>query len=127
MDCEIGWSPVICRGAGAVCLVRQPVHTYGSRHPLAPWDPTHNLVASGPYQYVRNPMILAVVVMLAGEVLFWGSAILGFYLVVFVLVNQVYFILSEEPGLDRRFGEPYRTYKTHVPRWIPRAKPWPGK
>jgi protein-S-isoprenylcysteine O-methyltransferase Ste14 len=72
-------------------------------------------------------MILAVVVMLAGEVLFWGSAILGFYLVVFVLVNQVYFILSEEPGLDRRFGEPYRTYKTHVPRWIPRAKPWPGK
>lgn len=24
---------------------------------LAPWDPTRNLVAAGPYQFVRNPMI----------------------------------------------------------------------
>jgi protein-S-isoprenylcysteine O-methyltransferase Ste14 len=94
---------------------------------LAPWDPTHNLVASGPYQYVRNPMISAVTVILAGQALFWGSAILAVYLVMFVLVNHLYFILSEEPGLERRFGEPYRMYKANVPRWIPRWKPWSGK
>jgi protein-S-isoprenylcysteine O-methyltransferase Ste14 len=89
---------------------------------LAPWDPTRKLVASGPYQYMRNPMISSVALMIAGEALFWGSALLGLYLGVFVLVNHLYFILSEEPGLERRFGEPYRLYKAQVPRWIPRRK-----
>jgi protein-S-isoprenylcysteine O-methyltransferase Ste14 len=93
---------------------------------LAPWDPAHKLVASGPYRYVRNPMISSVALMLAGEALFWGSARLGLYLIVFVLVNHLYFILSEEPGLERRFGEPYRDYKAQVPRWIPQLKPWRG-
>jgi protein-S-isoprenylcysteine O-methyltransferase Ste14 len=94
---------------------------------LAPWDPTRRLVASGPYQTVRNPMIASVALMIAGEAVFWGSALLGLYLVVFVLVNHLYFILSEEPGLERRFGESYRNYKAHVPRWIPRLKPGRGR
>ena len=50
---------------------------------LAPWDPTRNLVASGPYQYVRNPMISSVALMLAGEALFWGSVLMGIYLACF--------------------------------------------
>jgi len=33
--------------------------------------------------------------------------------------------LSEEPGLERRFGEDYRRYKRAVPRWIPRLVPVP--
>jgi protein-S-isoprenylcysteine O-methyltransferase Ste14 len=94
---------------------------------LAPWDPTRNLVASGPYQYVRNPMISSVTMMLVGQAIFWGSARMGFYLAVFVLVNHIYFVLSEEPGLERRFGEKYRSYKAHVPRWVPRFKPWTGE
>jgi protein-S-isoprenylcysteine O-methyltransferase Ste14 len=93
---------------------------------LAPWDPTRNLVASGPYQYVRNPMITSVAMMLAGQALFWGSTILSIYLGAFMVVNHLYFIFSEEPGLERRFGEPYRIYKTNVPRWMPRWKPWRG-
>ena len=35
--------------------------------------------------------------------------------------------LSEEPGLSKRFGEAYAIYKRHVPRWIPRLKPWDGE
>jgi protein-S-isoprenylcysteine O-methyltransferase Ste14 len=90
---------------------------------LAPWDPTRNLVAAGPYRYVRNPMISSVALMITGEALLWGSALLSLYLVIFVLVNHLYFILSEEPGLERRFGEPYRIYKAQVPRWIPQKAP----
>ena len=89
---------------------------------LAPWDPTRNLVAAGPYRYVRNPMITGVAIMLMGEALFWGSALLGIWACIFVLVNHVYFLLSEEPGLEKRFGEDYRVYKANVPRWIPRRK-----
>jgi protein-S-isoprenylcysteine O-methyltransferase Ste14 len=87
---------------------------------LAPWDPTQRLVAVGPYRYVRNPMITAVAAMLVGETLFFGSAALAAWSVLFVVINHVYFLVSEEPGLERRFGNAYVDYKQHVPRWLPR-------
>ena len=87
---------------------------------LAPWDPTRRLVAVGPYRYVRNPMITSVATVLAGLTLFTGSWVLALWLVVFVAFNFAYFVVVEEPGLEARFGEPYREYKAHVPRWIPR-------
>jgi protein-S-isoprenylcysteine O-methyltransferase Ste14 len=87
---------------------------------LAPWDPTQQLVAVGPYRYTRNPMISGVAAMLAGEALFWGSLHLAGWLAAFVTVNQVYFVLSEEPGLARRFGKSYEAYRAAVPRWVPR-------
>ena len=87
---------------------------------LAPWDPTKRLVAVGPYRYVRNPMITGVATVLAGWAVFTGSWVLALWLVVFVAFNSAYFMLVEEPGLEQRFGAPYRDYKARVPRWIPR-------
>ena len=94
------------------------------RGTLAPWDPTRELVAVGPYRHTRNPMISGVAMMLVGEALFWGSSLLAFWVVAFVLVNHAYFVWSEEPGLERRFGERYRAYRSGVPRWVPRLRPW---
>jgi len=93
---------------------------YIGRGTIMPWDPTRKLVAVGPYQYVRNPMISGVIAILAGEALFFGSLAIGLLAMVFFLINHVYFIYSEEPGLEKRFGESYREYKRNVPRWIPR-------
>ena len=90
------------------------------RGTLAPWAPTRNLVAVGPYRYVRNPMISGVVAMLLGEALLWESIVLGLWACVFTLINHAYCVLFEEPGLEQRFGEDYRAYKASVPRWIPR-------
>jgi len=94
------------------------------RGTLAPWDPTQRLVAVGPYRHVRNPMISGVCLMLIGEALLWRSGVLGLWACAFVLINHAYFLLSEEPGMERRFGESYREYRQHVPRWIPRIRPW---
>ena len=94
---------------------------------LAPWDPTRHMVAVGPYRYVRNPMISGVALMLTGQVFLWGSWVTAIWAGLFVLINHVYFVLSEEPGLERRFGEAYRVYKANVPRWLPRMTPWSGK
>ena len=96
------------------------------RGTLAPWDPTKRLVAVGPYQYVRNPMISGVLLMLVGEAVLWGSRPVAIWAATFLVINQVYFVLLEEPGLERRFGEAYRTYQAHVPRWIPRLRAWNG-
>lgn len=93
---------------------------------LAPWDPTRNLVAVGPYRHTRNPMISGVALMLLGQAFFWGSRALGVWATGFLVINHVYFVIFEEPGLERRFGQAYRTYKANVPRWIPRVRPWNG-
>ena len=94
---------------------------------LAPWDPTRRLVAVGPYRYVRNPMISAVAMILAGEALLFGSRALAVWLAVLVTWNHLYFVFSEEPGLARRFGQSYLDYKAAVPRWIPRFTPFRGR
>ena len=69
-------------------------------------------------------MITGVVTMLLGETLFLGSRAIGIWAVTFIAINQIYFVISEEPGLERRFGAAYIEYKSAVPRWVPRARPW---
>jgi protein-S-isoprenylcysteine O-methyltransferase Ste14 len=95
------------------------------RGTLAPWDPTKRLVVVGPYRHVRNPMITGVCTMLAGEALFFHSARIGYWLLLFLAINQVYFLLLEEPLLLARFGDEYARYRAAVPRWIPRRRGWP--
>lgn len=91
---------------------------------LAPWAPTQKLIIEGPYKYVRNPMITGVLLILAGEVVFLYSKELLYWAVFFFILNAIYFPLSEEKGLLKRFGMEYEEYKKHVPRWIPRLTPY---
>ena len=91
---------------------------------LAPWDPTRKLVVLGPYRQVRNPMITGVFTVLSGETLLLGSPRMAAWTAVFGAVNAIYMPLVEEPGLVRRFGKDYVTYRSNVPRWIPRRRPW---
>ncbi len=99
--------------------------TKEGRGTIMPWDPTRRLIVSGPYRHVRNPMISSVLFMVAGQALMFGSCLTAALAAFFFLVNHVYFILSEEPGLEKRFGDSYREYKAGVPRWLPRRTPWP--
>lgn len=92
------------------------------RGTLAPWDPTSRLVAVGPYRYTRNPMITGVATILIGEAIFTGSRLIALWAMTFIVVNHIYFLVSEEPGLEARFGDSYREYKASVPRWIPRFR-----
>lgn len=91
---------------------------------LAPWDPTRRLVVAGPYAIVRNPMISAVLCVLLGEAVLWGSPALLVWFGAFFTINWVGFVVYEEPGLVRRFGDEYREYRRNVPRWLPRRTPW---
>jgi protein-S-isoprenylcysteine O-methyltransferase Ste14 len=89
---------------------------------LAPWSPTKKLVITGPYRYVRNPMIIGVWIALIGEAVALLSVNIGIWAILFFILNTVYFILYEEPNLEKKFGEPYQTYKKKVHRWIPKLK-----
>lgn len=92
---------------------------------LAPWDPTRRLVAVGPYRRMRNPMITAVLTVLVGEAVLFGSLPLLIWAVAFFAINHTFFLLYEEPALERRFGEEYLAYQRDVPRWLPRISPGP--
>ena len=88
----------------------------------APWDPPTKFVVSGPYLYVRNPMLTSVIVLILAEALALNSFVLLVWAVLFFGVNTVYFARFEEPGLERRFGEAYVRYKAAVPRWVPKTR-----
>ena len=94
------------------------------RGTLAPWDPPAHLVVRGPYRFVRNPMISGVLLVIVAESLFLRSWLHAAWAAIFLLANILYIPSVEEPRLEKRFGEPYRTYKVHVPRFLPRFTPW---
>ncbi|MCU1347564.1 MAG: phospholipid methyltransferase [Acidobacteria bacterium] len=96
------------------------------RGTLAPWDPPRALVIHGPYRYVRNPMISGVVLIVTAEALLTRSAPVAQWAATFAILNLIYIPLLEEPQLAERFGEPYREYRRHVRRFVPRLTAWPG-
>ena len=89
---------------------------------LAPWNPPKELVFIGLYKYIRNPIIGAVLLVLLGEVIITGSIILFSWFIIFLIINIIYFIYSEEPALVKRFGNNYKKYKKTVPMFIPKLK-----
>jgi protein-S-isoprenylcysteine O-methyltransferase Ste14 len=94
------------------------------RGTLAPWDPPRRLVVRGPYRFVRNPMISGVVLVLFGEALVLLSWPHLMWALVFLGINAVSIPLIEEPQLANRFGRDYEEYCRHVPRLLPRLRPW---
>jgi protein-S-isoprenylcysteine O-methyltransferase Ste14 len=117
-----------CVGLGLVLMVATiRLFVTVGQGTLAPWDPPQHLVVRGVYRHVRNPMISGVLFVLLGEALLTASLPLFGWFLIFAIINAIYIPLWEEPGLAKRFGEEYRTYKRHVPRWIPRMMPWDGR
>ena len=78
----------------------------------------HQLIRSGPYRYVRNPIYTGILVGLIGTAL-----VLGMWIVVFAVgIGVVAFLLkirAEEELLMEKFGEEYMNYKREVKSLIP--------
>lgn len=85
---------------------------------LAPWAPPQNLVVVGLYRYSRNPMYVAVALILFG----WAIAFLSIGLLAYALAVVVAFhlrvVFGEEPWLDQRHGAAWQQYTRSVRRWF---------
>jgi protein-S-isoprenylcysteine O-methyltransferase Ste14 len=134
---DIGWGlpagfdvlPVLAGGAlvalGLLLIIRTvALFARLGEGTLSPWDPTSRLVVRGPYRHVRNPMISGVLSILLGEAALLGSVPLLIWFAAVLAVNAVYMPLVEEPGLVRRFGADYETYRANVARWVASPRPW---
>ena len=90
----------------------------------APIAPPQTLVVSGLYRYVRNPIYIAVVAVILGQALLFGDQRLLWYGALLWLFFHVVVVMYEEPTLEETFGTAYESFRSHVPRWIPRLTPW---
>lgn len=111
--------------AGLVVLVRAFVRFVdeGIGTP-APVAPTERLVVGGDYRHVRNPMYVAVVSIVLGQALLFGSVALLVYGIAGWLVMASFVHWHEEPVLRRRFGSEYEIYCHSVRAWWPRLRAW---
>lgn len=89
---------------------------------LAPWAAPKHLVVEGPFKIVRNPMITGILSILTAESLILNSINLFYWMIIFFIVNCIYFKLFEEKQLKNKFGREYWEYKQKVPMWIPKFK-----
>jgi protein-S-isoprenylcysteine O-methyltransferase Ste14 len=101
-------------------FIRFALQGLGTPAPIAP--PQH-LVVTGLYRWVRNPMYVAVALLIFGQGLLFCSIPLLEYGLLVWLAFFAFVVLYEEPALSRKFGREYEEFCRHVPRWIPRLKP----
>jgi protein-S-isoprenylcysteine O-methyltransferase Ste14 len=85
---------------------------------LAPWTPPKELVVVGLYRLSRNPMYVAIMLVLWGWALGFRSRPLALYAVAVTIAFHLRVVLAEEPWLARRHGDRYTQYKSRVPRWL---------
>lgn len=112
---DIGAFAVLCAlfllGAAAMQFRRH-------RTPIHPRGDASALLTTGIFGKSRNPIYLALVLILAGASLWLGS-LLGLLLVpVLVRVLTRRFIIDEEERLRATFGKSYEDYAEETRRWL---------
>lgn len=133
IEAGLGDSPIL-RGAGLIaimigvaalleCFIRFAWVGVGTPAPVAP---TRHLVVTGLYRHVRNPMYLAVVILVLGQALVLSQPRLLAYGAGVWLFFHLLVLGYEEPALRRQFPDDYARFTSAVPRWLPRLRPWRG-
>jgi protein-S-isoprenylcysteine O-methyltransferase Ste14 len=117
---------LIC--AGLVPIVQSFAEFIRAAGTPVPVASPPRLVVSGFYRYVRDPIYVGFLAVLAGEVLLFGSPGLLEYTALSWCIGAAAVRLYEEPVLARKFGAEYQDYRRAVRAWIPRLHPWtPGQ
>ena len=85
---------------------------------LAPWAPPAHLVVVGLYRYTRNPMYVAVTLILLGWAVSFGLPGLWVYAIIVAIAFHLRVVLGEEPWLARTHSAQWQEYASRVPRWF---------
>jgi protein-S-isoprenylcysteine O-methyltransferase Ste14 len=89
-----------------------------------PAVPTGQLVVTGAYRHVRNPMYVATAAVIVGQAFVLARPVLLVAAAAYVLTLGLAGRRWEEPALRARFGLAYEAYRRAVPGWWPRLRPW---
>lgn len=95
----------------------------GKGTPL-PLDHASELVTSGVYAFVRNPMAVSGILQGLLVAVFLGSPLTVVYAFMGSAIWQFIFRPLEEEDLIKRFGEEFENYRKSVRCWIPHIAPY---
>ena len=96
------------------------IHFLRVRGTPVPFNPPPEVVDTGPYRYVRNPMVTGVFLLLFGIGFAVDSiSLVCFFAPLYVLAHAWELKKIEEPELERRLGERYVEYRDRTPMFIP--------
>lgn len=87
-----------------------------------------DLVTTGPFRFVRNPIFSGTATTAVGLALMVPNVVAVAMLLVVLTALQIQVRLVEEPHLQRVHGDAYRRYAAGTGRflpWIGRLRPWP--
>lgn len=91
----------------------------GGGTPL-PADAPRDLVTTGLFGWIRNPIMAAELSVIWALALHLASVGVAAYAVTISVLGHLSVVYVEEPELRKRFGQGYEEYCRRVPRWIPR-------
>jgi protein-S-isoprenylcysteine O-methyltransferase Ste14 len=94
--------------------------TNRGRGAFVEFDPPSQLVTTGPYRWVRNPISVCCLVMVLGQAIMLSSTGILFMFFLGFAIAHAQAMLLEEPLLKKRFGKQYLDYMARVSRFIPR-------
>ena len=97
----------------------------GAGTPL-PFVAPNRLVTTGPYSYLRNPMVVAGLGQGLAVALWFGSWAVLAYVLVGGIIWEYLVRPAEERDLRNAFGDEFETYCQHVRCWIPRTSAFRG-
>jgi len=89
-----------------------------NKTPFNPAKPTKKIVCEGSFRFSRNPLYLALLLLLAGAAIATGSVWLVLALLILFVFLERFAIRPEEKYLTDKFGENYLKYKVSVRRWL---------
>lgn len=113
------WAGALIVGLGSAALLHCAyVFLAVGEGTLAPWSPPRHLVTTGLYRRSRNPMYVAVVVVVLGWAAWYRVLALVAYAAVVAVAFQLRIVLHEEPRLASAFGQEWAEYKSRVGRWF---------
>jgi protein-S-isoprenylcysteine O-methyltransferase Ste14 len=116
------WPRIICSGfliviSGYLALGSILV-LLRNKTPFNPSEPTLKIVHQGPFRISRNPMYLALLLLMAGVGVFTGSIWMCLAVPALFIILDLVAVRPEEEYLERNFGGRYLEYKTKVRRWF---------
>lgn len=85
---------------------------------IKPFEVSNALVTDGLYRYSRNPIYLAMLLILAGVAIGLGSISPWLVPPIFAWLIQTRFIKAEEAMLAAKFGDEFERYRQRTRRWF---------
>lgn len=86
----------------------------------SPFSAPLKVISTGPFKYVRHPMMWAINFVIIGQIFIWCSPLIFVWFLIWIRFSVLYIDRYEEPYLISIFGNEYLYYCENTPRWFPK-------